>query len=143
MSYLHFWVCLLVEFVLLSVFVVVVHSIKVPLEISVRQLVGRLEFAIILMVLLHCIVGEVYKLVVQVFHIELLGSSYYVGTRAAQSVHLFFLNHLSNLFETLQHLYSIPPVRIFSRFHQPSIPFLGLKPVFELLSLLLLFFLLY
>ena len=75
MSYLHFWVCLLVEFVLLSVFVVVVHSIKVSLEISVRQLIGRLEFAIILMVLLHCVVCEVYKLVVQVFHIELLGSS--------------------------------------------------------------------
>ncbi len=63
---------MLVKFVLQSVFRIgVVDRVKVALKISIGQFVGRLEFAVILVVFLDCIVSEMYKLVVEVFHVEL------------------------------------------------------------------------
>jgi hypothetical protein len=51
----------------------VVDGVQISLEISEGKFIGRLEFAVVLVVFLYCVVGEVYEFVVEVFHVELLG----------------------------------------------------------------------
>lgn len=51
------------------------HCVQVSLEIGKREFIGGLKFTIVFMILLDSIVGKMDKLVVEVFHIELLGSS--------------------------------------------------------------------
>lgn len=45
------------------------------MEISERKFVCGFEFAIIFMILLNCIVCEMYELIVEILHVELLGCS--------------------------------------------------------------------
>jgi hypothetical protein len=51
------------------------HSIQVPLEVSKGEFISRLEFTIILMILLYSIISKVYEFIIEVLHIELFGSS--------------------------------------------------------------------
>lgn len=51
------------------------HRIQITLKISKGQLISRLKFTIILMVLLHGIVSKMNELVIKILHIELLGCS--------------------------------------------------------------------
>jgi len=64
------------ELVLGGVFSVgVVDCVKVSLEVSEGEFIGRFEFAVVFVVLLYCVVGEVYEFVVEILHVELLGGS--------------------------------------------------------------------
>lgn len=174
----------MVELVLLSVFIVGIKDcVKITLKISIGELISWLEFSIVLVMFLYCVVGKVYKLVVQVFHVELLRSSSYVSILkpisflvsvyacqtyiapdielsflikerhnvllddmcawTTQSVNFFSLNDFLYLFKAFNHLYAITSVCIFSWFYQPSITFFGLESIFQLLSFLFFFLLLY
>ena len=48
-------------------------TIEIPLKISKRYLVGRLKFAIIVMVFLNSIIGEVHKLIFEILYVEIFG----------------------------------------------------------------------
>lgn len=49
----------------------VVDSVQVPLEISVGQFVGWLVLPVVFVIFLDCIICQMNKLVVQIFHVEL------------------------------------------------------------------------
>ncbi len=49
------------------------------MKIRVGKFVGRFELSIVLMMLLDSVIGEMYKLIVEILHIELLRSGSYVA----------------------------------------------------------------
>ena len=73
-SYLHLRIGLLIKLQLVSILSIrVVNSIKIALEIGEGKLVSWLEFSVVFVVFLDGIVGQMDKLVVEIFHIEFFG----------------------------------------------------------------------
>ena len=136
-------------------------TIEIPLKISKRYLVGRLKFAIIVMVFLNSIIGEVHKLIFEILYVEIFGGcsnipflkpvallipvdttytnvgAYIeftllveeghdvllndVSANSSHFINFIFLDNISNLFDSLNHLNVCSTISIFTRLHEPSV----------------------